>query len=80
MRKETESGVVVSGLAAVVAVLIMGLTDYVWYNSRVFLMFWLVIAIVNAYIRIGNEESKRYATHELHSQYAVNFDMNVDNL
>lgn len=80
MRKETESGVVVAGLTAVVAVLIMGLTDYVWYNSRVFLMFWLVIAIVNAYIRIGNEESKRYATHEFHSRYAVNFDMNVDNL
>lgn len=80
MRKETESGVVVAGLASVIAVLIMGLTDYVWYNHRVFLMFWMVIAIVNAYIRAGNEESRRYIAYEFQSQYAVDFEMNVDNL
>ena len=79
-RKETESGVVVAGLAAIISVLIMGLTDYVWYNNRVFLMFWMVIAIVNAYIRVGKEESKHFAAYELNTQYAVNFDLNVDNL
>lgn len=80
MRKGTENGIVVAGLASVVAVLIMGLTDYVWYNYRVFLMFWIVIGIVNAYIRIGNEEKHRYAVYESSSRYAVNFDFNVDNL
>ena len=80
MRKGTDNGIVVAGLSSVVAVLIMGLTDYVWYNYRVFLMFWLVIAIVNAYIRIGHEESRRYSAYEARSQYAVNFDFNVDNL
>ena len=80
MRKGTENGIVVAGLASVVAVLVMGLTDYVWYNYRVFLMFWIVIGIVNAYIRIGNEEKHRYAVYESSSRYAVNFDFNVDNL
>ena len=80
MRKGTDNGIVVAGLASVTAVLIMGLTDYVWYNYRVFLMFWLVIAIVNAYIRVGNEESRRYEAYEANSRYAVNFDFNVDNL
>lgn len=80
MRKETESGVVVAGLTAIIAVMIMGLTDYVWYNNRIFLMFWIVIAIVTAYIRIGKEEHRRSAAYELSSQYAVSFDMSVDNL
>ena len=80
MRKGSDNGIVVAGLSAVIAVLIMGLTDYVWYNYRVFLMFWIVIALVNAYIRIGNEESRRYAVYESSSRYAVNFDFNVDNL
>ncbi len=32
----------------IVAVLIQGMTDYIWYNYRVFLMFWLLVGLGSA--------------------------------
>lgn len=41
-------------LCGIIAVLVQGLTDYAWYNYRVYLMFWLVIGLTSAYVRSGN--------------------------
>ena len=30
------------------AVLLQGVTDYVWYNYRIFLLFWLIIGLTSA--------------------------------
>ena len=35
-------------LCGIFAVLIQGLTDYSWYNYRVYLMFWLVAGLIPA--------------------------------
>lgn len=35
-------------MCGVFAILIQGLTDYVWYNYRVYLIFWLVIGMTTA--------------------------------
>ena len=80
MRNQGETLVVVAGLVAVVASLIMGLTDHIWYNYRVFLMFWMIIGLVNAYIRIGLAEFSRSNDYATNTLYSVNFDLNVDNL
>ena len=40
-------------LAGVFAVLVQGMTDYAWYNYRVYLMFWLIVGLTSAYIRAG---------------------------
>ncbi len=40
----------------VLAVLAQGLTDHIWYNYRVYLMFWLVAGLVSAYARLGDRE------------------------
>ena len=37
------------GIAAVLA---QGMTDYIWYNYRVFLMFWLMIGLSAAVRRV----------------------------
>ena len=79
-RNAAASALVIAGMTAVIAILIMGLTDYVWYNARVFLMFWLVMGITNAGIRIGEEELKRSLAAREHSPQYVNLDLNVDNL
>lgn len=34
-----------AGFCAVFGFLVMGFTDFVWYNYRVYLMFWLVLAV-----------------------------------
>jgi len=42
-----------AGLCAVGGFLLNGITDFVWYNYRVYLMFWLVIAITVAVCRFA---------------------------
>ncbi len=39
-------------LCGVIAALMQGMTDYIWYNYRVFFIFWIVIGIVSASRRI----------------------------
>ncbi len=41
--------------AGVMGVLLQGLTDYIWYNYRVYLMFWLVIGLAEAVRRVSLE-------------------------
>jgi len=54
-RGKTQLRISVAGpLCGVIAVLAQGLTDYSWYNYRLFLMFWLVCGLAAAYARNGN--------------------------
>ena len=50
---------VVAAVSAVAAALIMGVFDYVWYNYRVFYIFWIVVAIGCAFVKTGNYEAER---------------------
>ncbi len=47
-----------AAFASAIALLTNGLTDYVWYNYRVCLLFWLVLGICNAAYRIATEEQR----------------------
>ncbi len=40
-------------LAGIFAVLVQGMTDYAWYNYRLYLMFWLMLGLASAYVRVG---------------------------
>jgi len=40
-------------LCGVAGVLLQGMTDYAWYNYRLYLMFWLMCGLASAYIRSG---------------------------
>ena len=40
-------------LCGIFAVLVQGMTDYAWYNYRLFLMFWLAAGLAMAYTREG---------------------------
>lgn len=37
-----------AGFAGIVAILAQGMTDYVWYNYRIYLIFWLVLGLTVA--------------------------------
>ncbi len=43
----------------ILAVLAQGMTDYIWYNYRVFLVFWLQIGLCAAVCRTTEEENRR---------------------
>lgn len=45
----TTRSAILAGISAIVGTLIMGTVDYIWYNMRVFFVFWFVFAIVCAY-------------------------------
>ena len=56
-------------LCGILAALVQGMTDYVWYNYRVFFVFWLVIGIVAAARRIDYSLRGKYAS--TNSAYSV---------
>lgn len=55
-----------AAFCAVVGALVMGLFDNIWYNYRIFFLFWIIAGIACAYIRLGDREKKRgYIDHDL---------------
>ena len=48
-----------AALVGLLAILTQGLTDHVWYNYRVFLMFWVVLSLVSVTVDLATREDKR---------------------
>ena len=48
-----------AAFVAVVGVLVVGLFDYPWYNYRMYFLFFAVMAIAIACIRIGDREKQK---------------------
>lgn len=46
IRKQKQNGVSMAGTAAVLGVLLMGWADHIWYDQRIFCLFWLVIGLM----------------------------------
>ncbi len=60
MQLETQNRMYTcAGLCGIIAILVQGMTDYVWYNYRVFLMFWLIIGLSSAFVRLNRDEKER---------------------
>ena len=51
-----EKGVSAAVICAVLAVLIHGLFDYVFYNSRIFLLFFLLLGLASALRHFGKKQ------------------------
>ena len=51
--------IVMGGVAGIVALLIMGCFDEIWYNYRVYMLFWAVLGLVTAQIRVGETQVER---------------------
>ena len=62
-----------AGMCGIMSMLIQGFTDYVWYNYRIFLMFWMVIGFTVAIGRAVRENtlSPRPISIMLHAASAV---------
>ncbi len=61
-RKSTDQETRVMAIgcfSGVISALAQGMTDYTWYNYRVFFVFWFVLALASAYIRVGRGEATR---------------------
>jgi len=56
-------------LCGVIAAMVQGMTDYVWYNYRVFFVFWLMIGLVAASRRI--DHALRHRKHSVRSEQSI---------
>lgn len=50
--------VAAAGLCGIISILVMGLFDYIWYNYRVFFLFWVVMALTTSYITSSRNENE----------------------
>jgi hypothetical protein len=71
---------VIAGIATVVAILVMGITDHIWYDYRIFLSFWTVIGLVNSYIKYGFSERRQYNDYENNTQSASSLVIGMETL
>ena len=47
-----------AGYASIVSGCVMGINEYVWSNYRVFLTFWIVIALTIALTKVNEKEQE----------------------
>ncbi len=60
LKRGSKTRIMISaGFSGICGVLVMGLTDHVWYDYRVFLIFWAVMALTVALARINEKERKK---------------------
>ena len=64
-QKQNSSSVyVIASITSVISALIVGVFDYIWYNPRIFYLFWITLAIGVAIVRVGNFERTRLEAYE----------------
>lgn len=60
LKRGSKTRIMISaGLSGIVGALVMGITDHIWYDYRVFLIFWAVAALTVALARINEKERKK---------------------
>lgn len=60
LKRGSKTRIMISaGFSGICGVLVMGLTDHVWYDYRVFLIFWAVMALTVALARINEKEREK---------------------
>lgn len=69
--------VIVAGLSSIVGALTMGLTDHIWYNYRVFFLFWAVIALTCALIRANDGALEKDKIKTVNSNQFANLDIDI---
>ncbi|HOA84590.1 MAG TPA: O-antigen ligase family protein [Bacillota bacterium] len=47
-----------AGLCGIISILVMGLFDHVWYNFRVFFLFWVMMALTVSYMTASRNENE----------------------
>lgn len=57
-KNRTMMLIAAAGMCAVIAMLVQGITDYVWYNYRVYGLFFIVIGICSASINSAKSEEQ----------------------
>lgn len=64
-------------LCAGIAMLVMGLFDYVWYSYRIFFLFWILVGLTAAISRVDAAERQRKDWSESEDAQHATMDLNL---
>ncbi len=64
-------------LCGLAGVLLQGLTDYSWYNYRVYLIFWLVLGLIPALVKSSDRETAVGRVTEQNSAESATVDIKL---
>lgn len=64
-----------AGMCGIISALVMGLADNIWYNYRVFFVFWCVMALTVAYVNAITSE--RSELHEVATPDSAHIHINI---
>lgn len=53
-----EKSVAVAAISGLAAALLQGMTDFIWFNYRIFFFFWVITALISASARIGGRKTR----------------------
>ena len=73
-RNSKSRTMIIAGLSSICGAFVIGLTDYIWYNYRVFIVFWIVIALTVSLAR--NNARERAATKTANNMTSANIEIN----
>ena len=51
--------IALGGLMGIVSLLVMGLFDDIWYHYGIYTLFWAVMGLVVAQVRVGEQQTER---------------------
>ncbi len=66
---------VTAALSSLVSALVMGAFDHIWYNYRVFFLFWVVMGIATAAVRVGQTKMVREGIRTVSSTASADVDI-----
>lgn len=59
----SEKSITVAAISGLAAALLQGMTDFIWFNYRIFFFFWGITALISASARIGGRRTRSKAEY-----------------
>ena len=80
--KNADKGVklfVSAAISGLCAALVHGMVDHIWYNYRVFFVFWVIVAMIGVAEAVASEEARKATGISERREKAVSLDIVFDN-
>lgn len=68
---------IAAGFAGIVGSLVAGITDHIWYNYRVFLLFWIVMGLTVAMTKINEKEIAKKEAASVSNIRSADLDIDI---